>query len=147
MKSKIYMRRKKNWFSKMVKYGAVGVLGTVLHLLLIIFLVEFMKMDPVLSSVIGFVIVLIFSYLLNKKWTFNSNSEGYMEFFRYTVVSLIGLLLNTAIMYFTVKILGWYYLYGQLLVIAVVPISNFVLNNFWAFKQKKDIQANYKNKV
>lgn len=60
---------------KMMKYGAVGVLGTLLHVGVLVLLVEWLGMNPIISSAIGFLLVLIVSYILNLLWTFGKTRE------------------------------------------------------------------------
>lgn len=117
-----------------IRYGLVGLLGTALHFAGVIFFVEAVRLDPVMGSGLGFLLVLVVSYFLNRTWTFRSKSKGARQFFFYTLVSLFGLALNSAIMFFSVHILQWNYLYGQGMVVAVVPASNYILNRFWTFR-------------
>lgn len=121
---------------KIIKYGITGLLGTLTHVSSTVFFVELVGLRPVLSSALGFVIVLVMSYYLNKYWTFRSQFRGYGEFGRYLLVSLSGLVLNTLIMFLTVEFLSWHYVVGQFAVVAVVPASNFLLNNYWTFGNK-----------
>ena len=81
----------------MVRYGLVGLLGTVLHFTCVILLVEFAHFDPILGSALGFLLVLLVSYSLNRTWTFRSRNRGKRQFLRYLFVSSIGLGLNSAI--------------------------------------------------
>ncbi|TBL69298.1 GtrA family protein [Paenibacillus thalictri] len=122
---------------RMLKYGVVGLLGTLLHFALLYVLADAFRMEPVLASAIGFVIVLFVSYALNKYWTFQSSETGIGSFVKYTVVSVAGLLLNIGVMYTAVHILQWHYLIGQSLVILVVPCSNFIFNYYWTFRQQR----------
>lgn len=121
--------------SVVIRYGLVGVLGTILHFAGVILFVEAVGLDPVLGSGLGFLLVLAVSYFLNRTWTFRSKSKAARQFFIYTLVSLSGLGLNSAVMFIGVHILKWHYLYGQGLVVAVVPVANYILNRFWTFRE------------
>jgi putative flippase GtrA len=117
-----------------IRYGLVGIMGTLLHFTSVILFVEAVRLDPVLGSGLGFLLVLVVSYILNRTWTFRSNSKGARQFFSYTLVSLLGLGLNSAIMFVSVHVLKWNYIYGQGMVVAVVPASNYILNRYWTFR-------------
>ena len=117
-----------------VRYVVVGVLGTAIHFGILAALVEWFHMDPVLSSGIGFVVTLIVSYVLNHTWTFRSTARHRSALPRYVAVSVLGLGLNTAVMYLAVRVLGLWYVAGQALVVVVVPATNFVLNRSWSFR-------------
>ncbi|KZE70481.1 hypothetical protein AV654_06245 [Paenibacillus elgii] len=124
-----------NQIVKIFKYGLVGVLGTTIHFLSLIFFVEVFQLGPILSSSLGFIIVVILSYYLNKKWTFQTDNKIFTEFTKYLITSCVGLLLNMVIMRYAIDILEWDYLTSQLLVTIAIPISNFILNSLWTFKK------------
>lgn len=102
---------------------------------MLVALVEILSLDPVFSSVVSFVFILIGSYYANRYWTFRSDRGHSYSLPRYIIVSLSGLSLNTGIMFLTVNILGWWYMFGQLIAIFVIPLSNFMLNFYWSFKE------------
>lgn len=126
-----------NWLVRntaIFQYGIVGILGTVTHMGVLTFLVEFFGVKPLIASTTGFFITLIESYLLNYYWTFKARTSHSQAIGRYFTVSVFGLLLNTIIMYLTVNYFGIWYLYAQMLVILVVPLSNYLLNKMWTFQ-------------
>ncbi|WP_028551443.1 GtrA family protein [Paenibacillus sp. UNC451MF] len=118
-----------------LKYGLVGLLGTVLHFAVLVALVEGVQFQPVWASAIGFIVVLLVSYVLNKYWTFQDSPSGWKPLVKYSVVSGVGLLLNSGIMYTVVDWLHWNYLIGQCFVVIAVPISNFIFNYYWTFRK------------
>ncbi|MCU6797595.1 GtrA family protein [Paenibacillus sp. WQ 127069] len=120
----------------MLKYGVVGLLGTLIHFAALFVLVEAFHLNPVVGSTLGFLLVLIISYVLNKWWTFQDAPSGWKPFVKYVVVSLTGLLLNSGIMYTVVDWLHWNYLLGQCMVVLAVPLSNFIFNYYWTFRQE-----------
>lgn len=62
-----------------------------------------------------------------------SAGEKEIFFYKYVIVSLSGLGINLLIMFLLVNLLGVWYIWAQVIVIIVVPISNFTLNRYWAF--------------
>lgn len=122
-------------FAVPIRYGLVGLLGTILHFASVIALVELAGLDPVIGSALGFILVLVISYFLNRTWTFRAKGQRAGRFLIYTTVSLIGLALNSGIMYVAVYLLEWNYLYGQSLVVVVVPVVNYILNRTWTFPE------------
>ena len=119
---------------KLARYIVVGVIGTAIHFGVLIALVELWGVEAVTASTIGFIVTLVVSYLLNHRWTFRSDRGHLSAMPRYTVVSVCGLLLNSAIMYVTVHVLGLWYILGQCLVVVVVPLTNFLFNYHWSFR-------------
>ncbi len=119
---------------KLVRYFIVGVIGTGIHFGVLIMLVELFGVEAVTASTIGFIVTLIVSYVLNHRWTFRSDRRHLSAMPRYTLVSVSGLLLNSAIMYVTVHVLEWWYILGQCMVVVVVPLTNFLFNYHWSFR-------------
>ena len=115
------------------RYIVVGGLGTAVHLAVLTFMVERYGTGVVYATVAGFVAALFISYVLNHYWTFQSQRRHGSSFWRYVLVCLSGLLLNTCMVFVMVEYLGWWYLSAQLCVILVVPMSNYLLNRYWAF--------------
>lgn len=123
-----------------VRYGIVGGIGTLIHFLVLLLLVRAYSLSPILASAIGFMVVLLLSYQLNKYWTFNqiNTVDKSSRFIKYTVVSGCGLILNTSVMYVSIEWLHLNYVIGQALVIVVVPIFNYILNRNWTFRALPD---------
>ena len=121
-----------------VRYIIVGGAGTAIHLAILTLSVELFAIDAVIGSVIGFVGALLVSYLLNHYWTFQSRRSHLSSLSRYVTVSLLGLALNTGMMYVLINIFKLWYFAAQLCVILVVPAVNFLLNSNWTFSSKSD---------
>ncbi|EPY09444.1 GtrA family protein [Paenibacillus alvei] len=128
------IREKNNIILQFLKYGVIGIVGTILQSGTLILLVEFFKWEPIISTIIGFIFSLTFSYFANVRWTFPSTCNQIQVFIKYFVVSILGLLLNITVMYLIVYIFELWYLIGQMIVIILVPVFNFTLNKLWAFK-------------
>lgn len=119
---------------KFIKYAVVGLIGTFTHLSILGFLVEVLHFSPIVGTTIGFLVTVIISYYLNYRWTFSSSSKHIIALPRYTAVSLIGLCLNTGIMFLTVNVFHLWYVIGQTIAVIMIPLSNFFLNSHWSFK-------------
>ncbi len=127
--------------SPIIKYGIVGLLGTALHFALLVALVEWGGLHPIVGSALGFIGVLLVSYVLNAKWTFTDSprQSAMKQFVKYTLVSLSGLTLNTLVMYAAIEWMHLPYLLGQCIITVLVPLHNYVLNRYWTFRQNTEI--------
>lgn len=123
----------KDLFLKFIKYSIVGCLSVLIYFLSVFVLVELFDKDPIFASTLSFIIMTYISFLLNKKYTFGSNFS-YNQLWRFLVVSAIGFTLNFGIMYLVVSILSLHYVIGELITTLIIPIINFILNNYWTFK-------------
>lgn len=119
---------------KFIRYGVVGATGTIIHLALLFLLVEVCSLHPVVASSGAFIVVIIVSYYLNYTWTFQAKNSHSKTLVKYLAVCAIGFGLNAGIMFIFVDLLQLWYLFGQIVSIIVIPISNFILNSRWAFK-------------
>jgi putative flippase GtrA len=119
---------------KFIRYGIVGSIGTIIHLGILSLLVELLSFNPIISSSAAFIVVVLISYYLNYNWTFQAQVKHLKALIRYITVCLVGFSLNAGIMFIIVDILNLWYVFGQILAIIIIPISNFILNSWWAFK-------------
>ena len=58
------------------------------------------------------------------------------RFWKYYLSSILGALINYAMLILLTHILGWYYLLANLAGILAGTISNFFLGEFWVYKNK-----------
>lgn len=123
----------KELFLKFLKYSVVGCISILIYFLSVFVLVEVFGKNPIFGSAISFVIMTYISFLLNRKFTFGSDFS-YSKLLRFLAVSAIGFTLNFLIMYFVVNVFSLHYSIGELVTTLVIPIINFMLNNFWTFK-------------
>lgn len=120
--------------SLLIRYGVVGLINTAVHFLTTIALVEIGDFNPVPASVAGFLLAVLVSFLLNSRWTFGQTDRMLERLLKFSAVSIFGMCLNTGVMYLAVETLNMHYLVGLLLVVFIVPPSNFLLNYFWSFR-------------
>jgi putative flippase GtrA len=119
---------------RFLRHCLVGGSGTALYLLILVVLVDVFHHDPVPSSVLAFLVLIVFTYLLSYRWVFRAQRAHRSSLPRFLTVCAIGLLLNTSIIYLTVNVLGLWYVWGQVVATLVIPVTNFVLLSQWTFK-------------
>ena len=120
---------------RFVRYSLVGVFSVLLYYVSLIFLVEVMRLSPTLASAFAFGLIVVIAYVLNYYWTFQSQSRHTYVIPRFILTSLLGLLLNTGVMFVSVEILGLWYLVGASIGVVIGPVSNFLLNSNWSFAE------------
>jgi putative flippase GtrA len=122
----------KELLHKFIKYSVVGCISVLIYFLSVFVLVELFDKDPIFGSTLSFIIMTFISFLLNKKYTFGSDFS-YNQLLRFLVVSAIGFTLNFVIMYLVVNVLSLHYSIGELITTLILPLINFILNNYWTF--------------
>lgn len=122
----------KAFILKFIKFGIVGASGMIIDFSLTYFFKEIIKVQKYIANSIGFTVAAISNYFLNRIWTFEShNPDIPVEFTEFFIISLIGLAINTLILYILVSRYKKKFYFSKLLAIGVVVIWNFFAN--WIF--------------
>jgi len=136
---------------RFVRFGIVGVIGSVIDFgFLNLFTIVF-KMPYVLSSVFSFSLAVINNFILNRLWTFSASRKDPLlgQLIQFGIVSVVGLLIRTPLLAWLEKVL--IPLAGKLVPnlltptivghnvglaigIGVVMLWNYFANRFWTFK-------------
>lgn len=116
------------------RFSVVGVAGACVHYPVLWGLVV-LGMMPVPASAIGFVMGAILSYVLNYVYTFKSQQDHRKTLRKFVLVTLMGLVLNVIFMAIFTHVFLIYYLYAQLMTMALVLCWNYAGNRMWAFRE------------
>ena len=94
-------------FRQIIKFVIVGALNTLVDLAvlnLLIFLTGVASGTPfIFFKAVSFLVAVTNSYFWNRRWTFRSDKQVFIQFF---MVSAIGLILNVGTASFLVNMLG-----------------------------------------
>lgn len=118
---------------RLLVYSIIGVISTLLYLVLLYLLVEFINIHPIIATAIVFIITVVLSYIANYKLTYNSKHAHIVSFSKYIIVVLFGLSTNLAVVYFFMNYFMFHYLAAQMFVVIFVPLQNYILNTAWVF--------------
>lgn len=120
---------------RFIKFGLIGVLNTLINWILFILLNSF-GVYYIISNVIAYSISTLNSYLWNSKWVFKYNEDNVKETsFKFIVLNIIGLTLNTIILYLLVDIVRLNKLIALVITTGIVMILNYFINKLWVFKK------------
>ena len=120
-----------------MKFGVTGLSGMVLDFSVTWFFKEVLLINKFLANGIGFTAAVISNYLINRAWTFQSKAEMGRQFAGFVTVSVIGLLLNTLIVYVFNHLLLLNFYLSKIIAVGLVFIWNFSINYFFVFKTSK----------
>lgn len=123
-----------------ITYAIAGVLTTVVNYFSYYLFCKIIGIETLIANVIAWVIAVVFAYIINDKWVFQSlkvsmrnEIEKIMKFFGARIFSLIveeaGLLLF-------VSILGWNDLIVKAALAVVVIIMNYFFSKLFIFNKK-----------
>ena len=113
---------------QIMKFGVVGVIACVIDYGLMVALTELAGVNYLISATISFIVSVTFNYFASMRYVF-THKEGMSrrrEFVVFVVLSVIGLLINDALMWLGTDIAGISYLITKIFATAVVMVWNFV---------------------
>ena len=125
-------------FVELIRYGICGAMSTVLDIGIFWFLANVVGLHYLVANAIAWILALIFSFLANKYYVFESKSfrkevllKESVEFF-----GARGLAcgIDMGGMYFLVSILDANKNIAKLVITLIVIIVNYILSKFWIFK-------------
>lgn len=131
-------RHMKKLMEQIVKFGIVGAIATVVDMGVLILLKELFGINPNIAAAISFTISVVFNYICSMKFVFERRDDmsRQKEFIIFLVLSIIGLVINEAIMIGLdgrleflkswVLIYRWEYMLRKVVATLVVLIWNFV---------------------
>ena len=92
-----------------------------------------------LSACISFTVSVIFNYVCSMKFVFTRREDisRAREFVTFVLLSIIGLLINEAMMWLGVSVLGIFYMVTKIFATAVVMVWNFVSRKIWLEKKER----------
>lgn len=110
------------------------MIGTSVHYLLLILLVQLTAIDPVVASSLGALLGALVNYHLNYHYTFQSRKRHREALTRFMIVAVIAFMLNALLMYAFVSVLQWHYLLAQFITTLLLFLWTFVANLMWSFR-------------
>ena len=119
---------------KFLKFCVVGVTGTIIDFGLTWICKEKLKIPKFVANAIGFVVAATSNYILNRVWTWGSTNEQVgVEYVKFFGVSLIGLGLNTLILYLLHEKMKLNFWFSKVVATGVVMVWNFLANHYFTF--------------
>ncbi len=129
----------KNKLIRLFLYALFGVLGTVINILIFAFLTEKCGVYYMVSNVIAWLFSIIFAFLTNKNWVFESNSWKISvvlkESVQFTVARIGTCVFDMGYMFVAVSILDSDKTISKIIANALVVILNYILSKVWIFKR------------
>jgi putative flippase GtrA len=122
-------------FDQIARFGVVGVTATAVHVAIGMGLNSGAGMAPFCANLVAFCCALVVSYLGQTRLTFPWSAAGHGAFARFTLVALVGLCLNQAIVWLVTSVLARPYWLALAIIVATVPVTTFLLLKSWALRR------------
>lgn len=124
---------------KIIKFCIVGGINTLITLFLFYTLNKILGVNYIFSTVIGYLIGMVNSYVLNKKWTFHDDDKRVVfQFAKFALINSISLGINLFIMYIFVDKLHMDSMLSQICATGFSTISNFIGNKLVVFGYSRE---------
>ncbi len=127
------------YIKQFVSFGLIGGLNTLLSLG-IYWLVIYLGGHYLVGSVLGFVITVAISYVLNNLFTFKGDEKPVWSLKNlvkvYVSYALTGLILNNILLWLWIDVLGINQNLAPVINLFLTIPLNFLLNKFWAYRKK-----------
>ena len=129
---------KRRGVRQFIKFAVVGFLSTIIDWGTYLLLTRYAATFYLTAKVLSFSVSVINSYVLNRRWTFRSTEPKRLhQFSKFLIVAVVGLGLNTLIMYVAVSCFEFSDLIGLVLATIIVVFWNFLANKFYTFKNSQ----------
>ena len=120
---------------KLFKFIIVGFSGLIIDFGLTFICKEKLNLNKYLSNSIGFLVAASSNYFLNRIWTFGSNNpEIIAEFSSFFIVSIIGLLINSSILWLIHNKIEINFYLAKCGAIVITTLWNFFANYYFTFQ-------------
>lgn len=117
-----------------LKFGVVGVVATLIDYGILMLLSQLAGWDPLPASAVSFTVSLVFNYVASMRYVFTRRDDisRRRELTLFVILSLVGLALNSALMWAGTELLGD----GPIAVTLTKVVATCVvmLWNFWSRK-------------
>ena len=129
---------KARFFSlQVIRFGIVGLSSNLILYLLYLGLTS-LGLAPKLAMSILYVVGVLQTFVVNKKWTFHHHGHLSVAFIRYISLYAFGYLINLGILIAMVDRLGYPHQWIQGLTILILAVFLFTLQKLWVFRSPEN---------
>ncbi|HUW15024.1 MAG TPA: GtrA family protein [Anaerolineae bacterium] len=125
------------WLMQALRFALVGILNTVVDGGLYFLLTRWLGLGElkILAKAISYSVAVLNSYLWNRSWTFRSRSRSGATFVPFVLANLLGLAINSGVMYAGLHQFGLSDSLAFFLATAVTFFCNFSVNKLVVFRK------------
>ena len=126
-----------SWFNKhyeVLSYLFFGGCTTLVNIIAF-WLLRTLKVEVYTSNVIAWVIAVLFAFITNKLFVFESKGNAFKEGISFFIFRIISLLFDMGIMYLLINIFSWNDLLSKVITNVFVIIINYVFSKIFIFKK------------
>lgn len=142
---RIGLKKLADWYREHkegMRYLVFGLLTTLLNLLIFTICCRIIRIPVLISTIISWIIAVLFAYVTNKLYVFDSKeiqkkelAREIISFFNARIVTLV---IETVFLWATVIKLGLNEIIMKIIVNIIVIVLNFVFSKVFIFKEEKN---------
>jgi putative flippase GtrA len=120
---------------KFLRFAIVGLTGLLIDFGITYFIREKLRLNEYLANGVGFFAAATSNFFINRAWTFSSQDpEMLTQFGRFIFFGLIGLAINSAIVWFLHGQQKRNFYVSKAVATVIVTLWNFLTNFFFTFR-------------
>ena len=120
---------------QILKFGVVGGTAFIIDYGIFTILSQLLGIHYLIASIASFTISVIYNYILSIKWVFDvSKKQTSKEFIVFVILSVIGLGINSLIMYLSVDLMHIHEMISKIIATAIVMVYNFITRKIFIEK-------------
>ncbi|MFI3283114.1 MAG: GtrA family protein [Rikenellaceae bacterium] len=117
-----------------IKFCIVGGSGVFVDMGITYACKEWLKFNKYVANSLGFIVAATSNFFLNRWWTFHStNGEMSTQYLKFIGISMVGLGINSCVIYLLSDKLRWNFYRSKIGAIGVVTFWNFFMNYLFTF--------------
>ena len=141
---KIGLKKLADWYRNHregMRYLVFGALSTVLNIVVFAICDRVAHLSTTISNTIAWIAAVLFAYVTNKIYVFNSKTAGIKDLAREIIsffsARIITLVIETAFLWVVIDKLGFNAIFMKIISNIIVIILNFVFSKIFIFKKEK----------
>jgi putative flippase GtrA len=129
-------------YKEIFNYLVFGGLTTLVNIVSYYVCVHILHIDYKLSTTYAWILSVVFAYVTNKLFVFNSKAAGFRalakEIFSFFFFRLLSYFLDLGTMILLVGVLAWNDLWAKIAANVLVVVFNYVASKLFIFKKKQE---------
>ena len=132
-----------SWYNKyreVLLYLVFGALTTLVNIV-VFYLCRKLKLETYLSNAVAWFLSVLFAFITNKLYVFESKNknfkENFREIFSFVGFRILSLIFDMAFMYLMIEIISFNEMGAKILANIFVIILNYVFSKLFIFKKRK----------
>jgi len=121
---------------QLLRYSAVGILNTGLGYTVIFLCMGWLGWGGVVSNMAGYSVGFVTSFILNKRFTFQSKGEARRELARFLMIFVLAYLANLGALVVLTRAFEMHVGWAQVVAGGVYFVSSFMLNKYYVFAHR-----------